>query len=71
MHRWRQAVARLALALATALGFVQSYAQSRPSRPIRFIIPIAPAGLTDIAAWLVAANLSDALGQQMIVENIC
>lgn len=40
-----------------------------PSRPIKLIAPIASGGLTDTLARLVAKNLSDKVGQQVIVDN--
>jgi tripartite-type tricarboxylate transporter receptor subunit TctC len=44
-------------------------AQSYPSRPIRMIVPYPPGGSTDPAGRAFAAWLSEALGQQVVVDN--
>jgi len=44
-------------------------AQAYPTRPVRVIVPFAPAGSSDITARLLGTWLSERLGQQFVIEN--
>ena len=55
---------------AGALAFVGAvHAQSYPSKSIRYVVPYAPGGSTDIVARVLALKLSEAMGQQVVVDN--
>jgi tripartite-type tricarboxylate transporter receptor subunit TctC len=47
----------------------QSATDSYPTRPVRWIVPFAPAGPTDIMSRAVAEKLSQRLGQSFVVDN--
>jgi tripartite-type tricarboxylate transporter receptor subunit TctC len=59
----------LAVAVIAALlaGGVQ--AQNYPVKAVRIIVPLAPGGNVDIVARSLAQQLTDSMGQQIIVEN--
>ena len=46
-----------------------AWAQAYPTRPVRIIVPFAPAGASDITARLIGPWLSERLGQQFVIEN--
>ena len=50
-------------------GRAQAQGASWPERPLRYIVPFAPAGITDMMARLLAQQLSDRLGRPVVVEN--
>jgi tripartite-type tricarboxylate transporter receptor subunit TctC len=60
------AAAGAALCLAVPT-FAQ--AQAYPTKPVKLVVPYPPGGPTDIVARLVAQKLSDAMGQQFIIDN--
>jgi tripartite-type tricarboxylate transporter receptor subunit TctC len=55
--------------LATGFANAQSV-ESYPARPVRIIVPIGPAGPSDVIARLIAQKLSQRLGQPFVVENL-
>ena len=66
-------VARLsalfALAITTVNGVDCAHAQAYPAKPIRFIIPHAVGGGTDILGRIVSQRLTERVGQQVLVDN--
>jgi tripartite-type tricarboxylate transporter receptor subunit TctC len=60
----------LVAAIGLALPFTSpAVAQDYPSKPVRIVVPFAPGGINDVAARLVATQLSEKLGKQFIAEN--
>lgn len=62
--------------LRSALFFVSSIfciaaamAQGFPSKPVHIVVPFSPGGTADLLARLIGQKMSDALGQQVLVDN--
>src|ERR1700722_7625685 len=69
--RFGWAVGVLAAAALMAPAMVQAQnAGHYPEKPVRIIVPCAPAGPTDVVARLIAQKLSERLGKQFYIDNI-
>jgi len=55
--------------IACALMPQGAAGQQYPTRPIRWIVPVPPGATTDILSRIIAAKMSEAWGQQVIVDN--
>jgi tripartite-type tricarboxylate transporter receptor subunit TctC len=51
------------------LWVAPAQAQNYPTKPIHILVPYAPGGITDIASRILGAKLTEAWGQQVVVEN--
>jgi tripartite-type tricarboxylate transporter receptor subunit TctC len=63
---------RLLVALCAAFSFTLVHAWAQPpypTKPVRIISPFAPGGGNDVICRIVAPRLSDALKQQVLVDN--
>ena len=58
-----------AIALPAALTALAQNTAAWPNKPIRYIVPFAPGGTTDILARVVGEKLAAALGQPIVIEN--
>ena len=65
LFRWLRTVCFLLLAVSAAGALAQVY----PAKPIRFVVPWAPGGSTDVLARIIAQKLHESWGQPVLVEN--
>src|SRR5713226_9975236 len=57
------------LALFAAALYTNASAQPYPSKPVRLIIPFPPGGSNDVVGRMIAFQLSERLGRQVVVDN--
>ncbi|NWF48676.1 tripartite tricarboxylate transporter substrate binding protein [Hydrogenophaga sp. D2P1] len=64
-----KAFAKAATVLTTALVVGLSSAHAFPDKPIKLVVPFAPAGGTDLIARTLAVEMAKELGQPVVVDN--
>ena len=62
-------IRRVLAALALAACAAHAYAEPYPGKPVKFVVPQAPGGATDVFARYVGQRLSAKWGQPVVVEN--
>jgi tripartite-type tricarboxylate transporter receptor subunit TctC len=66
MRVWKHALASFLLPLSLAAG---AQPAAYPSKPIKWVVPYTPGGITDSVTRLVTIKLQEALGQPIVIEN--
>jgi len=64
----RKSIVGLVAAAALAMA-APALAQGYPERPITWVVPFTPGGITDTNSRLIAEEMSKSLGQRVIIEN--
>ena len=69
MKRTSSGACKLLVAVLGMSLTAAAVAQSYPVRPVRVIVPFSPGGAADTPGRVLLSKLSDALGQQVVVDN--
>lgn len=69
MNQNTRIIGALAVILAATIGAAPALAAGYPEKPVKIVVPFAPAGPTDVMARLIAQKLSENLKQQFYIEN--
>ncbi|MBV5293321.1 MAG: tripartite tricarboxylate transporter substrate binding protein [Curvibacter lanceolatus] len=70
LHPRRALLGAAAVAVVSLFGSASLVAQEAfPARPIRFVVPYAAGGTTDLVARTVGARMAQTLGQPVIIDN--
>ena len=56
-------------AIAAAAMPASAIAQTYPDRPVKLIVPFPPGGSNDVVARIIGAQLSERLGQTVVIDN--
>ena len=57
------------IAVSTLLVYAEPARSQYPVRPIRIIVPFAAGSVNDLVARVIAPSMSEALGQQLVIDN--
>ena len=69
-NAWRSMGAPvIAAAVSATLALAALGAANYPNRPVRIVLPFGPGGLADVSTRLVAAKLSERMGQNFFIDN--
>jgi len=69
MHTVKRIALLVAASVAVPAAYAQAPATKYPVKPIRMIVGYAPGGGSDVMGRLIGQQITEALGQQVVVEN--
>lgn len=69
MANWWSAARATALVLTGLVAGPAAMAQAYPAKPINWIVPFTPGGITDTTSRTISKRMGEVLGQNVVVEN--